>query len=324
MSAKMKHARTFDGGAPVTLESAHKGVSYRCWYCSAEVRYNGGYESRVRGVPRYTPHYFKLLVNVHHGDECDYNVERQIQLIAGTPDDPVHQLKKGLYRLRLMFPESLKTTPPTALLPPPSGGRAGAGGTGKTYVGGARLDGYLNTAARVLKIRHLCDENADIEKYLVLAFDDNKVPWSDFYIEKDSYEATYARLARGHVAYPLALAGTVCAVKERPSGSTPSKSYWVVELDVPKRRLDANGVMTSIGVHANASNHSHVGHLAAGDQVIIFGQWQAKPEKINPADPAKSSRIKAWRNIVLKFSINHPKQIVKIQAINDAGPKATP
>ena len=308
----MKWAREFDSKARIGLEAAESGAQYLCEHCPAEVRYNAGYEMVRKGVSVVVEHYFKLRQKHVHTDECPYNIEAQVKAAVKDADpEAVQQLRKGVYELRLMFPESYKTARPSDPLQDASDSPRGARNGGRKYVSSGKLNSYLNTAARILKVRQYCEENQDIEEHLVLTFGEHKVRWSEFYIEQDEYATAYQSLSAVGVDHPLAVAGTIQSINQRQTRGENPRAFWVLKLAVPKCDPDSQGVVTKVDAHAMTSKEALIDGLEPGDAVIVFGEWQALPPKDSPNPKAANSSVKVWRDLQLKFSLTHAKQIVR-------------
>lgn len=249
-----------------------------------------------------------------HTENCPYNIEAQIKTAVQDADpDAVQQLRKGLYELRLMFPESYKTTPPSGNTSVPLNPSRDTNNRGRKFVSSGKLNSYLNTASRILKIRNYCEDHQDIEEHLVLSFDGHKIRWSDFYIELDEYATAYMQLSAGQIDHPLAVAGTIQEINQRNSQDDPSRSYWVVQLAVPKTTPDEQGVVTKVDAYVTTGKAILVEDLQAGDKVVIFGEWRVLPPKTSPNTKPKTpnSSVKAWKNLPMRFSLTHAKQIVR-------------
>ena len=314
MAAKMKWARSFDTKSRLGLESAQGGTSYLCEHCPSEVRYNAGYEMVRQGVSIVVEHYFKLRQKHNHADDCPYNIEAQIKTAVRDADpDAVNQLGKGVYELRLMFPESYKTARPSKESPDTFGVSSTPNGGGRKYVSSGKLNSYLNTAARILKVRNYCEDHQDIEQHLVLSFGGRKVRWADFYIEQDEYAMAYELLTAGCIDHPLAVAGTIESINERVSQYTATRPHWFVQLAVRKMPPNEQGVVTKVNAYVHTGNSALISDLQVGDDVIIFGGWQVDPQKVSPNTKPKTSNspVKAWKNLPLKFSLTHAKQMVR-------------
>ncbi len=314
MAAKMKWARIIESKARIGLEVAQGGTPYLCEHCPSEVRYNAGYEMIRKGVSIIVEHYFKLRQKHSHADDCPYNIEAQIKTAVRDADpEAVHQLGKGLYELRLMFPESFKTARPSNESSDKFDDSHGSNSGGRKFISVGKLNSYLNTAARILKVRNYCEDHQDIEEHLVLSFDGRMVQWSDFYIEQDEYATVYERLNSGRIDYPLAIAGTVQSINERTSQYDATRPYWVVQLVVPKTAPDEQGVVTKVDTYVTTSKAALIDELQVGDEIIIFGEWQAGTPKVFPNTKPKTpnSPVKTWKNLPLKFSLTHAKQIVR-------------
>lgn len=313
MAAKMKLARSHDGRTYIGLEVAQSGTAYLCEHCSAEVRYNAGYEMVRKGVSILVEHYFKLKQKHVHDDECSHNIKALIETAVSNADPgAVQQLRKGVYELRLMFPESYKTAPPSKPQLPSLAPSKESQSQGRKFVSNGKLNSYLNTAERILKVRAYCEENQDIEEHLVLSFGGRKVRWSDFYIEQDEYSSVYARIGAKKAEHPLALAGTIQDIVELQSKNDPNRPYWIIQLSTPKTRPDEHGMVTKVDAYLTTGKADLVKDLLAGDAVVVFGGWSAGVEKISiNKNPRPNSTVKSWKNLPLTFSLTHSKQIVR-------------
>src|SRR5207245_8851634 len=71
-------------------------------------------------------------------------------------------------------------------------------------------------------------------------------------------------------------------------------------------------VITKMDTYVTISKKALIDDLHTGDEVIIFGEWQARPPKVSPnTKPKPGGRVKVWKNLPLKFSLTHSKQIVR-------------
>jgi hypothetical protein len=233
--------------------------------------------------------------------------------VRDADPDAVHQLSKGLYELRLMFPESYKTARSSNESSDTLDRARGQTSGGRKFVSSGKLNSYLNTAACILKVRNYCEDHHDIEEHLVLSFDGRKVRWSDFYIEQDEYATVYERLNSGQIDYPLAMAGTIQSTNERTRQDDAARPYWVVQLAVPRTSPDDQGVVTKVDAYVTTGKAALLDELKVADEVIIFGEWHARPPKVSPNTKPETSNspVKAWKNLPLKFSLTHAKQIVR-------------
>jgi hypothetical protein len=228
--------------------SKGKGVEpLHCLYCPVQVTHQSAHPRERYDKPILVPAYFRLLPGRRHVDGCKYAVDAAIKTIVSESQDIFETVRDGRYRLRLVMVRDALV----ALSKSPSKAGSEKGGSpGKTYERSpAQLAGYVNSARRVLKVRAMCDAEAEIAAHLELIFEGNIiVPWSQVYFETERYLDAYRSLAHNTVQYPMALHGTVKSKRPARDKYGPTN---VLNLVKPKCIRDPNDPETGIGIEAS-------------------------------------------------------------------------
>lgn len=314
MAAKMRAARNSSGN-PISVDEAEflPKQDFQCVGCTTTVIYNAGSQPERHGRIVNIPHYFRLKRNYSHDANCKFNVFDKIKVIADNSDKNfIKQFKDGVYELRLLLPSdgSRKNGTSGGSSDDDDGEDEGKGST-RVYVSSGKLNSYLNTASAVLKLRGFCDEHSEIENHLVLKFGTTKVFWNDFYFEIDEYKHLYHILQASTDAYPVAVSGNINQIKELPLKSDSKKNFWIVNLDVPFEKPDADGVVKKMQVSVSTFDKRFLDGLAVDDDVVIFGKWLSESVNVQP-NLKKDSNIKVYENLPLKFRLTNKRQIIKI------------
>lgn len=315
MGVKMSHARDA-GGNEVALDQAqfNPRALYRCAKCASEVVYNAGSNPERNGRRVIVPHYFKLKKNVVHEDTCTFNVLGQVKTIAAAESTPefIGQFEDGVFELRLLLPENPKKKDVGNTKQ--SGEdevKAGRPGGEKKYVSAGRLNSYLNTAARVMKLRAFCEEHSEIEDHLILKFGTTQIFWKDFFFEVDDYKRLYRLLGKMTHPYPVAVSGKIDKITRRESKYEKGSAYWLVSLDQAYEEPDENGVVNKTSMAITVYDERLLAHFKEDDDVVVFGEWGRRDVTKQPNKKA-DSKVKFWENLPLNFHLTHQKQIIVI------------
>ncbi|MBR7791685.1 hypothetical protein KDM87_03690 [Undibacterium sp. FT147W] len=316
MGVKMSKARDASGN-DVSLEQAqfNPRAFRQCANCSSEVVYNAGSNPERNGRSVVVPHYFKLKKNVVHQDTCTFNVLGQVKTIAAAESTPefIGQFNNGVYELRLLLPEENdKKREVDSKLSEGADATEARPVTEKKYVSVGRLNAYLNTAARVMKLRAFCEENSEIENHLILKFGTSKVFWKDFFFEIADYKRLYRILGKMTDPYPVAVSGKIDKITRLESKyQNGSPYYWLISLDQPYEKPDENGVVNKTSMAITVYDERFLDGLKVDDDVVVFGVWTKKNVTRKPNSKA-DSKVKFWENLPLNFHLTHHKQITVI------------
>ncbi|GLO40974.1 hypothetical protein PPUN15366_26190 [Pseudomonas putida] len=307
---KMTHA--FDqNGVKWAADDYSKGIGVEpliCERCDAAVSHVGSFTRNCYDNPSKVSAFFRLHANGTHGPNCRFGVDKQIIELASTSDGLVESIQKNRFRMRLVaVTEELKTSarrvkeddsadrPPTA---------------SKSYTPSSnRLSSYINTAQRVLRLRAMCDGDADIEQHLELVFAGNTVGWHQFYFEHARQMEAHYAVSQSASQYPIAIHGRVGKIKLGVKDDPKLNVLNLERLRVTQDPSDpTNGISLEVSVWT--SKASWFDSLKENDEVIVFGLWKAPTPAQTKA--AKDGFFKTFTNRRLTMTLAVKSQIAKV------------
>lgn len=299
MASKMPAARDA-GSAFITIELAEQNQYKKplhCEFCDASVSFVNAYTRNIGDDVVAVESFFRLIKGHKHREHCAYDIKGQIAIIARESDgDVLAAIEGNHFELRLLAIkkalDQLRAAAKKKKEPDPNRPTTT---TEKDYFPGeTKLGAYINSAKRVLKVRAVCEEHAEIEDVLSLAFNGVRVPWSEFYFddEDDNYFRCYRQLTTATVEIPVAIFGTIKIIK-RVKGK--SGDFMVLELVRPMRSTDKPDVREMACASVWSPDQNAFRDYREGQQIIAFGMWQGNPRK-EVANKKADSPIKTFLN----------------------------
>lgn len=299
MASKMLNAKDADERC-ITLgmgEQQQYRKPLRCEFCEAAVTFVNGFfrnigEDRVAVDP-----YFRLFPEQKHAITCAHNVYGQISVIAKKSDpNIVAAIKNNRYELRLLVvQQALSRLRDLAKKKHDKKPMVSGKTTDKEYMEAEeRLGGYINSAARVLKVRAACLDHAEIEDVLQLVFDGVRVPWRDFFFEDNDYFRCFSQVRQATVNVPIAVQGTIKDI------NPVLGKFKVINLMAPIRKTDRPDVLDAASFSIWSVDLEAFGSYAPGQEIIAFGQWGNTRIKEN-LNKKENAVIKVFRNHELRL-----------------------
>lgn len=303
MSSKMPAAYDANGNL-ITIEMAEQGQYKKplhCEYCPTAVSFVNGYPKQIGDDIVSVEPFFRLNKGQAHGEDCRYNVIKQIAIIARESENDVLAaignnqfelrllaVKKALDQLRLAAEQKKK----------PDQNKSTKAAVNKVYLhAGETLGAYINSAKRVLKVRSACLSHAEIEDTLQLVFDGVRIPWNDFYFEDEDYFRCYNQLRISTVQFPVAVYGTVKEIKQVNGKKEP---FAVLNFATPNRKTDRPDVLDSVSVSVWSPDLNAFDDYRADQTIIAFGMWKWKmPEEA--ANKKPNSSVKTFVNHTIRL-----------------------
>ncbi len=284
----------------------------KCFGCSVGVTHVNAHEKKLHEKAVVVPAFFRLMPGVLHLENCGFQVETKIKVVADESEGLIESIKKGRYRLRLA---SLKDEFSNG---GDEGGEAskvkGKRAVTTTYQkSGSKLPAYLNSAKKVLVLRALCESDEDIEKHLELVFEGNvTIPWSKFYFESDRYLEAYQLIQSSTVQYPIAIHGTVGSVKR--DIQTKFGVKHILKLERPRTTPDIDDPGNRIGVDVTVWSKAAdwVGKFEVDDEVVILGLWKVTPGKKEPASDPQKYRCTTFQTHQLNMTLRLSVQVARV------------
>jgi hypothetical protein len=310
MGVKMDEA-VDSAGREWFADAYRKGMGtppLKCKFCPAAVTHTPSYSQARDDKPVLVSAFFKLMPNSRHGYNCKFAVREKLDIIARESEGLLETIRDGGYRLRLvMIKEALAAE---------SSKRARGGGgpaerTGKTYSKAAdKLPGYINSARKVLQLRALCDDDAEIAEHLELVFtDDMVVRWSQFYVETERHLDAYHAIVGNAIQYPIALHGHV--KKKRLNTGKTGRSH-VLNLQKDRNRQNPDDAENGISVEVSvwSEDAGWFDGIEEGDEVVVLGLWKANAG--TPTVPDTAGRYKTFTTHKLRLNLVLMAQVAKV------------
>lgn len=302
MASKMPAARDA-GNVLIGIPAAQQNKyikPLRCEFCEAHVSFVNGFTRSLGEDVVVVDPFFRLIKGQLHSDSCTYNVRGQVSIIARESDgDILAAIQGNQYELRLLaIKQTLEQLRESVVRQKSDQVRSDATSE-KVYVDATeRLGAYINSAKRVLKVRAVCEDHADIENVLVLAFDRVRVPWTDFYFDDSDLFRCYAQLQRATVSIPVAVCGIVKQVKPIKGRAG---DFVALELMRPTRIPHGDATVREVACASVWSPDLNAfDEYQPGQRVIAFGMWTAK-DPTDVQNHRAGSSIKTFRNFDLKL-----------------------
>lgn len=314
MASKMP-AAVDDSNRSITVsvaESSDYTPPLKCEFCDAQVSFVNGFTREVGDSIVYVNPFFRLRTGYVHGPACKYNVEGQLKVIARESEgDVLVQTNAGKFEVRLLAVrkairelQGLEREKKKGNLGEKSEAKA------KKYVkAGSRLGSYINSAMRVLKVRALCEDSAELENMLELVFDGVRLPWRDFYFEDENYFRCYSSLVKATVKVPIAICGVVESNKVIHGNGG---DFSVIDLVGPYRKTDTVDVLDAVNVSIWSPDLDVFKGYKADDRVLAFGLWDAK-EIYEKSKVSSRLAVKTFRNHDLRLWPVSKAQVCKVR-----------
>jgi hypothetical protein len=315
MASKMP-AAIDSGNNKVTISMA-ENLDYKkpleCEFCDVLVSFVNGFSREVGDkVVSVTP-YFRLKTNRSHGPECKYNLQGQMKVIVRESEGNIlTQLESGKFELRLLaVKKAIQEL--QELVKEKKKGRSDteAESKNKEYIkSGKRLGSYINSALRVLEVRSLCENNADIEHLLELVFDGARLPWRDFYFEDTDYFRCYSNLRKATVTVPVVIKGVV---KSTSTFKGKGGSFSIINLIGPYRKSDKVDALDAMNISIWSPDLDIFKNYKENDEILAFGIWDAKNVHENENKSQKTA-VKTFRNYPLRLWPISKSQLCKVDS----------
>lgn len=313
MGVKMGEA--FDSsGHEWTADLYHKGLGIpplKCKFCPASVTHNPSHSRDLDEKSVLVPAYFKLLPGERHSSGCTFAVQQEVTAILRESRDLFESIRDGQYRLRLaMIKDALLGISPKTIQKESEKPGQEKGRVRTTYVkASGKLPGYINSAKRVLKLRALCDDDAEIAKHLELVFEGNAViHWPQFYFEATRHIEAFNTIVRNTVQHPIALHGYVDSKRIGVGKNGES----VLNFQKDKYQQDPQNSENGIGVEISlwAKDSTWFSKIDEGDEIVVLGLWSATRKA--PIAAKRPGRYKAFATNKLSVSLVLMAQVAKI------------
>lgn len=272
----------------------------RCEFCEAAVTFVNGFFRNIGEDRVYVEPYFRLCPEQKHALDCAHNVHGQISIIAKKSEPNVlAAIKNNRYELRLLtVRQAISQLQDLAKKKRDGSSSSFNSPIDKEYAEAEdRLGGYINSAARVLRVRVTCLDQKEIEDVLQLVFDGVRVPWREFFFEDKDYFRCYLQASQATVQVPIAVQGTIKDIKRIDGKQGPFK---VVNLMAPTRKTDQSDILDAASFSIWSVDPDAYRSYQPGQEIIAFGMWKTAGIR-ERANKKANAVIKVFRNHELRL-----------------------
>ena len=307
MPAKIRFARA-SYGKTIGVEEAAAGSKTRNYNpltcigkrCEAVLVFvNGTNPERKRRIRKVSP-YFRRKEGEEHALTCTFR--DLAPLITAIADDAPPGLMREdgdpYTRFRLLaarkafreFEDEMIAVPRNA---PDNVWQA------KFESSGRKLDPYLSTAQKILKLRALI-LGSEMQKELELTYEDRPISWDEFYFEHDDYDVCCQLLMGRNRDVPAAIEGTVAYAG--PQKTNDGRVVGLLRMNALQfPDPDDPGVTISYQPSIWSDYKDEFKDYSPGQTVLAFGLWTAKDGGLN--------KSKTYWNFYVSLSLLWPTQV---------------
>lgn len=241
--------------------------------CQAPISYVGPSERNYPDKVVLVKDYFKLKTSKEpHVDNCKYNTEGQLKIFARDSEGVLTSLGNGKFNFRLnLITSSLKSTKAKGLSDEETSIQGLTKAPTKKYESKGKVNPYLSTMNRILKLRSELEDNRELSELVNLNFGRQNISWVEFYYSEEHYRKCYNYVSKKKANHPICLEGIIDAIKE-PSDNFP---FYSVSLIKPRvDNVDKDGLKRRPSVSIVLYNESILKYIqsemAKGKENIAF------------------------------------------------------
>ncbi|MFB6467422.1 hypothetical protein ACE38V_11495 [Cytobacillus sp. Hz8] len=272
--------------------------------CRVELSYVGPYKRKYSDKVVIVRDYFKLASNKQHDENCKFNTEGQVKIIARNSDGILTSINNKEYNFRLnLLASSLNKIKQNRQLDNNTilDEAINSGQKNKTYENQGKLDSYLSTMNKIMKLRSEIEENKELSGLVKLEFGDQSINWNKFYYSTEEYIKCFNYLNRNKINHPICIEGKIGEIK-KPSASYP---YYSIELKKPWiEEADPDGFIRIPSVSITVFNESIakdiMSKMEEGNEYIAFYSFI----KVNSNSYGERTKF-----LNIRGSIYHRKQV---------------
>jgi hypothetical protein len=298
LAIKMSYARTKTGDRVsadfVEAKSLEGDFSCDGNGCKTEVSHVNSHTRQHGETTHLVRACFRTKPNRAHGDNCQYDASKQLEIIARESDPEVVVRRAGTFEFRLLaISQALSERnssnaieaaqkpdqPPASMV------------FKKSDV--SKLPRYLNSAMRVLKLRNSVEDDNDLTK-IKITFAQQSIAWKDFYFESE----TYIKCAQAKAKYPRAIIGTVESCRTAENGRVVLNLKQQVLRPVGGNSTERDAYRPAIW----SDDPEDFAGFAPGAEILAFGFWQSGKKRSNGA----------WNNYSINLDLKWKGQIAVV------------
>ncbi|QNK86278.1 hypothetical protein H7992_13475 [Sporosarcina sp. resist] len=241
--------------------------------CRVPIIYIGPSERNYSNRVSRVKDYFKLKTNKKpHADNCKYNTKGQLKIFARDSEGVLTSLENGEFNFRLnLITSSLKSEKTKCFTDEDASIQGLANPSTKKYESKGKIDPYLSTMHKILKLRSEIESNSELIDLVNLSFGGQNISWGNFYYPEEHYKKCYNYVVKKKAVHPICLEGIIDGIKE-PSDKFP---FYSVSLTKPRvDNIDKDGIKRIPSVSITLYNESTIKYIqsemAKGKENIAF------------------------------------------------------
>lgn len=300
MAAKMQTAIDANGRT-ITVKDCENGepaTPLKCEHCSAPIHFVKGHTRQLGDEPSVVPPFFRLNAKQQHQAHCPFDVVGQVTTIVRESDPSIDGLFRKIsargFEMRLLAVKaSFDAVTQLARVSTPQGQAPAGTAPDRQFIAAEKtLGAYINSAMRVLKVRAALEHDAEIEDALHLVFDNMRIPWDEFYFERQDYFAMHHRVSKATHAYPMAALGEIKTIKQV---TTPKGTFSVLDLKSLTRPTEDPQIRDSVQISIWSNDLKCFSKYEKDQQILAFGLWKTQPSALSAAKE-KAGPVRQFRN----------------------------
>ncbi|WP_227394397.1 hypothetical protein [Jeotgalibacillus aurantiacus] len=205
--------------------------------CRIPISYRRASIRKVNDKDSIVKAHFMRKGTKEHDENCKFNTLGFVKVTARDSDGILTSIGDGMYNFRLNLITS-------ALRSPKSINLNGAARPDlvqptkqatKKYENKGKIDPYLSTMHKILKLRTEIEDNKELSNIIKLKYNGQEIPWKNFYFERDDYRRCFTYLEKNKIEHPICLEGKIKEIKEPNEKfdyySVKLTSIWIEDTD---------------------------------------------------------------------------------------------
>lgn len=246
---------------------------------------------------------FRLKPLEVHGEQCKYNLNGRLKLIAKKSESEIFTALKQsrfVFRLHVLIKALWTASDEDFIAQAKTWGSKND--SNKAYSNQGRLTNYLKTLRQIIELRDYCENNDQMAKLVELDYNGELIKWHDFYYDSGNLVELVSRHGIGEIQIPLAIAGHVYKISKQTKG-------YAVELHSPHVSPNSNNILTKPTPKIFLKNPNLLKLIDPDKEYVFFGKWTVSTKQKEP-NP-KNSLVTVYQNI--KMSITEQDHFIEIQ-----------
>jgi hypothetical protein len=255
--------------------------------------------------------YFRLTSGENnHKTGCKYNIKGQIEVIVrGSDDDILKAIQDNRFNFRLnVIDEALKKLNNLSKSDINEENELiNTNKSSKIFVNQGKLDSYLSTMQKIMKLRLLAESNEELREMIILQYGKQEIKWSKFYYDSADLQKCYTYINRNDVTHPICIDGVIKEISA-PKGNL---KYFVLKLTSPWADPDKNGVINRPVIELIIQNDKVLNYIQSDiklTNIAVYSKFRVSESKVQIYPGGDGTKKMRYLNI--KGDLYHKNQII--------------